>query len=756
MSILELNDWHIKRFLAFFAGIQILVLCLAVLSSLGCKIPFITQIAGLIYAFFIPGVMVLRMLRLHRLGVVKATLYSLGISVVFLMFLGLAANTFLPLIGIHNPLAQLPIVITSTIVLSCLCVVAYIRDRRYVPSAQFKWELPLSPSVLGLVLLPCLAVIGAQLVNSYQSNLLLMVLMVLLASVPILLVFTHIFPERLYGLAIWVIALSLLLHRSLISQYLWGADIIGEYAAFRTVEMNALWAPNSPNLITAYNVTLSVTILPVMLSKLMNLDGLWLFKLIFPVLLSFVPLAVYEMLKGQFQPKTAFLSSFLAMSLYTFYTTFLGVGKQLIAVLLLALFALVMLDKEIQPSKRSLLLGGLGVGVIVSHYSSAFLLAIIVFAAATGLLVLRRKSKSLTIPMAIFLVFVSLSWYCFQANGAVIKQFLGMGESAVNVQTTGVAIGDAGTTNEAQRLLSEGSGNMPDSMRYLYIFSQVLIVVGFTMKGWRWLRRKETKISGEFMCFSFAFLFLLALELVMPQFAQVVSLDRIYFVCMLFLSPFFIIGIEKIISIIKAVTADETFNRRVKRMLTNLSVSVINHSVVIVAALFAAIFLLFNTGFIYELAGQPLATSIALSRDNSDFPVFSEAEFSSGRWLLSRNSAPNEIYYDTIPFHLFANLDASGDKITGKTAGHIIYRDPAGDTVVSDIPANSFIYLREYNLKESRIALGWPSYQTMDIRRLDINDLGVFTYALQSSDVVYTNGKSEILYTLHKYSTQKD
>jgi len=57
------------------------------------------------------------------------------------------------------------------------------------------------------------------------------------------------------------------------------------------------------------------TILPVMVSKLASIAGLWVLKLIFPIMFSLVPLAVYEMLKTQFSDKTAFLSSFFAISL---------------------------------------------------------------------------------------------------------------------------------------------------------------------------------------------------------------------------------------------------------------------------------------------------------------------------------------------------------------------------------------------------------------------------------------------------------
>ncbi|MDD5289249.1 MAG: DUF2206 domain-containing protein [Dehalococcoidales bacterium] len=609
--------------------------------------------------------------------------------------------------------------------------------------------------MLALILLPLLAVLGAQLVNIYQSNVLLMSLIALLAIIPILML-TRLIPEKYYGLAVWVTALSLLLHRSLISQYLWGADVIGEYAAFRTVIMNSLWSPDSPNLITAYNVTLSVTILPVMLCRIMSIEGLWIFKLIFPILFSLAPLAVYEVLKNQFSVKVAFLSSFLLMSLYTFYTTFLGVGKQLIATLLLSLFALLMLDNESSPRTRTFLLTIFGVGVIVSHYSSAFLLAIIVAVSATGLYILRRRSASLTIIMVVVLVAVSFLWYGLQADGAVIKQFLGMGGSAVTLQSSANATTDT-TANEAQRLLSQGSTNMPDSMRYLYIVTQVFMVLGFAVTGWQWLRRKEQKIRGEFMAFALLFLCLLALEIILPKFANVISLDRIYFVCVIFLAPFMIIGVECLISTLRAIVSNGLRKEKLRGVFKSITSAEATLLTLEITAVFLAIFLIVNTGFIYELAGEPLATSIALSRDNANFPVFSEAEFTGAKWLQTHSQNPDTIYYDSLPYHLFAYLDSTDDEISGKTTGHIIYRQPSSDSVITtNVPSGSSIYLRDYNLKTGKLALGWPSYQTMDIRQLDTDKLGAFSLVIDSSNIVYTNGSSEVLYTLHNYNTPKD
>ena len=738
------------------------MLGMAASDAAGYPIPFIAPLVGLIYLCFIPGAIVLRIFKLHRLGTVQVLLYSIGMSIAFLMFLGFFINLLYPYIGISRPISTLPLIITITLVLSILCFIAYIRDRRFSEPTRFNLSSLLSPPALFLLLLPILAVLGAQLVNFYQSNLLLMILMVLLALVPLLLAFTRHLPERLYPLAIIMVALSLILHRSLISPYLWGADIISEYACFRTVVMNGFWTSSSPNLIPAYNATLSVTILPAILTSLLSIDGLWVFKLIFPLSLSLVPLAMYQMLREQFGKKTAFLSAFFLMSMYLFYTVFPGVDKQLIATLFLALFAMLMVDKSIGGGIKTALLSVFGIALIVSHYSTAFLLVIIVPAALVFLYLLRRRSAVLTISLAAILITVTFTWYLLQSDGAVVKQFIGMGETAVTMET---ATPDAETitpTIESHRMIAQGSENLPDTLRHIYIFTQFLLVVGIIGFIWRWLKRREKGISDEYMAFALLFLGILGLELIIPRFSLVISLDRIYSVCLFFLAPFCILGGELLIKTLaiwlspafwKTQVLDKL--RQVLAPMTLPSGSKVNTLTLKISAVFCAFSLLLNTGFIYELAGQPLGNSIALSQDNVDFPIYNNQEFAAAEWLLYKNTItePDSIYYDSRTYHLFNYLDVLSEEITGKAMGTILYR-PKNKTseVITEVPAGSYIYLRSFNIEQQQLSLGWPGYQTMDVQQVGMGELGAFSTVITESSVIYSNGGARVLYTVSSYS----
>jgi uncharacterized membrane protein len=254
-----MNDWEIKKFLIVVLVVQILVLGSAVLNSLGVAIPFVPQISGFIYLTFLPGVIILRILRMHRLGSIVTLLYTVGLSLTFNMFLGFLINFVYPVIGIANPISPFPLFATYTFVLGLLCIGAYLRDKDN--SYRNDWNLAelLSPSVLFFIFLPILAIAGAQAVNYYGNNIVLLGLMILIAIAAIVMISIKHILDHLYPLGVFSIALALLWHYSLISNHLTGYDIFSEYYYYSQVVQNGYWDQAIPQ---TYNGMLSITILP--------------------------------------------------------------------------------------------------------------------------------------------------------------------------------------------------------------------------------------------------------------------------------------------------------------------------------------------------------------------------------------------------------------------------------------------------------------------------------------------------------------
>ncbi|MFN3284467.1 MAG: hypothetical protein ACK40Q_09580, partial [Pseudothermotoga sp.] len=161
-------------------------------------------------------------------------------------------------------------------------------------------------------------------------------------------------PSELYPFAILMIAIALIYHSSFISSYLvtFGSDVAVEHFVFKITQNTAYWGSPNPYFehigYGRIHSMLSVTILPTIYSSLLNIDSTWVFKSIFPLIFSFVPLGLYQIWKGYVGKKYAFISAFLFMSYETFYTEMLGLNRQMIAELFFVLLLLVIVNKKMK------------------------------------------------------------------------------------------------------------------------------------------------------------------------------------------------------------------------------------------------------------------------------------------------------------------------------------------------------------------------------------------------------------------------
>lgn len=272
-----------------------LFLQFTVLITVFLDIPVARQIICFAYFTFVPGLIIIKLLRLNEFSVLETLLFSVGFSVAFLMLIGLFLNEFLFALGFSNPLSLLPLMITLNIFMLVGGVLACLRGE----SIQL-WKVKNSKKVLLIVLpliaLPILSILGAMWVNIYGNNVLLLLMLVI---IPILFVIgiisRKLLPSWFYPLAIVMIAIALLFHSSLISRY-WvpfGSDTPGEYTVFKTTENNAHWG----QMYGRFNSMLSITILPTVYSVLLNLDATYVIKALYPPLCysafgSVLPVAV--------------------------------------------------------------------------------------------------------------------------------------------------------------------------------------------------------------------------------------------------------------------------------------------------------------------------------------------------------------------------------------------------------------------------------------------------------------------------------
>ena len=650
----QMNDWVISEFIKVVLAIQFVVWGAIGLDAIGLQIPILGQLIGFIYLTFVPGVIILRILKLHKLGNIETLLYTVGFSIATLMLTGLFMNTIYPLFGISEPISLTPLIITISIVVLLLCILSYIRDKDFHDPSFIDIKNVLSPSALFLCLIPFLAVLGTYLVNFHHNNILLMLLIVIIAIIVLLIGFDKFIPKNLYPLAVFVIALSLLFHNSLISMYIWGCDINLELYIANLVKTNSMW---DSTINSVCNAMLSLVMLAPIYSVISNMHIAWVFKIIYPFIFSLVPLGLYRVFQKQTNEKIAFLSCFFFVSISTFYTEMLTLARQQIAEVFLVLLILSMIDKNMDKMKRSFLFIAFGVSLAVSHYGLSY---IYMFCLVSAWLILvsgenpemqklmnnfyskfGRKREKLagnpnspkvdrTISSTFILVFITftLSWFMYVSSSAAFNVIVSIGNHIANSIFIDFLNPE---TADGLRLMTvqPAPGLLHEVLRVILYLNQIFIVIGSIVLL---LKHRELKFGREYAAFSVLNLAILFACISVPHFASSINMRRLYHITVIFLAPFCVIGCITVFKVVSRVVRASWTDKRVGSSLKVLSV-------------YLVIFMLFSTQFVWEITDDN-PRSISLSQDK--LLVFRglihEQDMVGAEWLFLHRDNSKPVY----------------------------------------------------------------------------------------------------------------
>ncbi len=706
------NDWDIRTFIIIVITIQIALLSLSFINTNLIQIPFLIELISFIDLIFIPGYVILRILKLHNLSEIESVLFSVGLSVSFLIFIGFTLNMILPIIGFENPLTTINLVITfigSILVLTVLCFI--IDKNSVIDEKKVKFNSLFNPSFFYLCIIPFLSIFGTFILNNYNNNILLIANLILIAFTVILAVF-EIIPKKYYPLAIFSISLSLLLHTSLISNYVWGWDIQQEYYLSNLVLSNNYWNYKLPYEI---NSMMSITILAPILSKISTISLTWIFKIVYPFLFSLVPLGLYYIFKNQTNKKIAFLSVFFFMSIFTFYIEMNQLARQEIAELFFVLLIILLVSETTQISKKFLFVI-FSFSMVISHYGLSYIFIIYLIASYLIILILDTKklsnlkeNRSLmnknTLTMTFILLFVTFAfaWYIYSSSSYLIERILNIGNHISSTMFTDLLNPD--TVQGLSVLNVQTSSFLHSIAKYLNLMFQSFIVIGLFC-----IVFFKNKFKKEYLAFTIVSLFLLVLSMALPYFASALNMTRIYHITLFFLAPLSILGgIFFIQTLGKIVT--------IKKKQIN-----VDYSLKIISILLVTIFLFFN-GVVYELSGDD-PTSFAIS--NIDYPVFSNTEFNSAGWLNINKQNYNKIYAD--PYRQLILIKFLGD-----------YNKLDEYSAKTWITPKSYLFMGNINTKENKILV---SFLNATKKNSYVNS-GIY---IKNKDLLYDNGYSTVYY----------
>ena len=784
-----MNDWKFGSFIKLIITVQILILILIGLELNGIAVPLVNQLTGFIYLTFVPGFLLLRVLKIHRVGSVKSLLFAVGLSTSSIMFLGFFMNMFLPLFGISRPISTVPLTVVFCAYVVVLSILCYLRDRDFESHSMIDTSELFSPVFLFLALIPFLAIIGSFAMNYYHSNLISMLLIVLLGTVLLLIGFNRI-SERWYKFSVWVIAISLLCVSSLVSLLVWGWDIQNEYYLANLVLNHSYWNYMLPD---AYNSMLSVVMIAPVYHIFTGVDLDHVFKLVYPFLFSLVPLGLYKIFKTQTDnSKIAFLAVFLFMSFNTFYIELLSLSREMTAELFMVLLLLLIFDRKYKINRIAIMLL-FSMSLVVSHYSLTYffiaaLTSVTVMMAISSLTLDKIKIKGnqtrimVLSFIALFMILFTIIWYGSFSNGLGLK-------AIIDVLTYLKQ-----DLFDVLNILLLQIGLVPNTVIYTALVIIMLILLSIIL--WillRFLKKRkirfqktgqgvtkwvhdsvQSRIDYRIVAVSGIIVLIVLIFFTGPYKTWIVSVLRylnftsVVFtmagLAMIFLSfhrnkfqgeylAFSVVGAVMLISGFMIPSFEGSFNiTRIFEIafmiLSPLCViggakilgsiyGLVNRQEIVgdgplkIFSIFLLIFLLFNTGFISVLVGQSIPMHLTGENTASDYyPRFNYPEAYGAQWLTEYR-VNNNIYADVYGRFIFYRYTYNLNEI-------------ASNNGVSELSAytstDSYIYARKLNANNSFL-IGFTNRSDRNRVYMDLSEI------VNPKNRIFDDGDSKVYYS---------
>ena len=320
------------------------------------------------------GIVLASLCSISSSNMLEYVVYAVSLGSAFALVGGLLMNWLLPLIGIAHPLAALPMAVFFDSAMVILAAGNYLYKKDHSFAMSFSSASITSWLLAGIApLFALLAWFGAERLNNGGNNTLTMVMLAGIALYVIALAYWNkAVRQWVYVVALYCISLSLLLMFSLRSGHIIGWDINQEYEVFQTTLQHLVWHA-SYYVGLDYNACLSITILPTIFAQLTHVPAEYVFKAVFQLLFAFSPVMVFAFARRYLNDIMAFMAAFLLLSQTWFFEQMPGLIRQETAFIFFMALLLALLDDHLKKTARSIVLSVSVIGIILSHYSTAYI-----------------------------------------------------------------------------------------------------------------------------------------------------------------------------------------------------------------------------------------------------------------------------------------------------------------------------------------------------------------------------------------------
>ena len=701
VSIPARSGVALPRTPALVAVLNLALLALVALPDGHGPVAAVRAVFVVAYLSLVPGWLAGGLLDPREAETTARALYALGLSLLSLMFVGLALNTLLPLVGVDAPLRPVPLALGLGALTTALAVA---HERRGTdplsalpapPSGVREWRV-----VVVFALLPVAALVGVYSNRVFLTNLPTMVFLLLVAALPFLFV-TGAIPERLLPFCVYATAVAMLVFGSHHTPFISGRDANWEFYFANLVLETGRW---DPTITFKADVMLGISLIRPGYAMLTGLPLAGVYKYTTPLLFAAVPVGVYHLTRSR--PWTsvtvASLSAYLLVSFWSFYVKLSHNYRQQLAMTFLVLLVIAWgrtrgTGREARAG--AVLLVAFGFGLTVSHYGTSFVfMALSGFVTAVALVVVLANERLAwfedtprKLPLvALGAVFVlGMTWYMYVGRGILFGQLSRIG-GKILVDLLGVRTSVSATGGSGARWVTRDLYSVSyEVFRWLNYVTVGFVTVGFLATVLRDLRAR-TLARLEYVLFSGGAGVLLVTAVLFPS-ANPIDLARLYPIALFWIAPLCVAGGLLLLRGVGRVLGDEPGGLTERR----------RH---LVLAGFLAVFLCYSSGFVPAATGEFQYNEAFIVEERLTDP--SAVADSSGSTLLARDVAGarfladhREITYPVLTDFTGVFLWSYGEvprqdrwpPVESATRERLVGRSPA------EIPEESYVFFRPVN-----------------------------------------------------------
>jgi uncharacterized membrane protein len=564
------------------------------LSLAGKSAHGLTSLVWLFIIFPIFGYSLSTLVLKKKTNVSEVIGYSAGLLLLALFALGLLLNSA-GLIS-HRATLVAKFVVPCFDVVFCLILGWTARRKTGLFSVRTESKkIRLLPRTLIPVVLPVISVLGAIQLNNGGSSFFAIASLCAIIIYELLFFFSKSEKSELdYVINLFCVSLALVLSFSMRSNHIIGFDINQEFQVFSAVLRNGVWHPHLLN--STYNACLSITVLPAVVKSFVQLSPEFVFKFAMQIILCITPIVVFSIANKLLRsPKLAFLAALFFIVQNQFIIEFPSLIRQQSAMLLFGLMFVAASSTALTQRAKQALFLLFGVGVVISHYSTAyvsltFLLIVVLIRPVLNRLLYRKNSAehdgliswSISPLVTVALLLFAFCWYgqLLESTGNVVQNITKSvtsfnsffaADSRSSFVTNNLGIGSTANTTpnftsfEKTRQIQDSfplsiyggtkleltSPNGPDlssapkHFTYKVIYNivpalvKLVAVLGSVVLLYEALKKKRSAEEGLFVI-SAGLIF--AALVILPFISQDYNLERLYQQLLIVLSAAFIVG----------------------------------------------------------------------------------------------------------------------------------------------------------------------------------------------------------------------